>query len=60
MTIANLPSIVGATLTACGMLLVLVQFFFRPSSSNQNIYGALVTMIIVGAVLVGAGSFVRP
>jgi hypothetical protein len=55
MTIANLPSIMGAALIAAGMVLVLVQFFFRPS--NQNIYGALVTMIIVGAILLGVGSF---
>ena len=59
MTIADLPSIVGAVLVAVGMLLVIVQSFFRPSSNNQNIYGALVTMIIVGAFLLGVGSFVR-
>ena len=57
MTIANLPSIMGAVLIAGGMFLVLVQFFFRSSPNNQNIYGALVTMIIVGAVLLGVGSF---
>jgi high-affinity Fe2+/Pb2+ permease len=59
MTIANLPSIMGAVLIAGGVFLVLVQFFFRPSPNNQNIYGALVTMVIVGAVLLGIGSFVR-
>jgi len=59
MTIANLPSIMGAALIAGGMFLVLVQFFFRLSPNNQNIYGALVTMVIVGAVLLGIGSFVR-
>jgi hypothetical protein len=59
MTIADLPSIMGAVLIAGGMFMVLVQFFFRPSSNNQFIYGALVTMIIVGAVLLGVGSLVR-
>jgi hypothetical protein len=59
MTIANLPSIMGAVLVAGGMFLVLVQFFFRPSSNNQNTYGALLTMIIVGAMLLGVGSFVH-
>jgi len=59
MTIADLPSIMGAVLIAAGMFLVLVQFFFRPSSNNQIIYGALVTMIIVGAVLLGVGSVVH-
>ncbi len=59
MTIADLPSIMGAVLIAGSMLLVLVQFFFRPSSTNQNVYGALVTVIIVGTVLLGVGSFVH-
>jgi hypothetical protein len=59
MTIANLPSIMGTALIAAGMFLVLMQFFFRPSPNNQNIYGALVTMIIVGATLLGVGSFVH-
>jgi hypothetical protein len=59
MTIANLPSLMGAVLIAGSMSLVLVQFFFRPSSSDQNVYGALVTMIIIGAILVGVGHFVR-
>jgi hypothetical protein len=59
MTIANLPSIMGAVLVAGGMFLVLVQFFFRPPSNNQNVYGALLTMIIVGAILLGVGSFVH-
>lgn len=58
MTIANLPSIMGAVLIAVGMFLVVVQFFFRPSPNNPNIYRALVTMIIVGGVLLGVGSFV--
>jgi hypothetical protein len=58
MMIANLPSIMGAVLVAGGMFLVLVQFFFRQSSQSQNIYGALVTVIIVGATLLGVGSFV--
>ena len=57
MTIADLPSIMGAVLIVGGMVLVLVQYFFRPRD-NQTIYGALVTMIIVGAVLLGVGSFV--
>jgi hypothetical protein len=59
MTIVNLPSIMGAGLIAGGLFLVLVQFFLRPSSNNQNAYGALVTMIIVGAVLLGVGDFVH-
>ncbi|HKD22621.1 MAG TPA: hypothetical protein VKB71_11445 [Rhizomicrobium sp.] len=59
MMIADLPSIMGALLAAAGLFLVLVQFFFRPSSNNQNVYGALVTVIIVGAMLLGVGSFVR-
>ena len=60
MTIANLPSIMGAGLIAGqGMLLVLVQFFFRPRTDNGNIYGALVTIIIVGAVVLSVGSFVH-
>jgi len=57
MSIANLPSIMGAVLIAVCMLLVLVQYFFRPSSNNQDIYAVLVTMVIVGAVLLGVGSF---
>jgi hypothetical protein len=56
MTNANLASIMGAVLIACGMILVLVQFF-RPPANNQNTYGALVTIIIVGAVLLGVGAF---
>jgi hypothetical protein len=59
MTLVNLPSIAGAVLVACGMFLVLVQFFFRPPTNDQNIYGGLVTIIIVGAILLGTGSFVR-
>lgn len=59
MTLANLPSIMGAVLIAGGMFLVFVQFFFRPSPNNQNNYGALVTMIIVGAVLLGVGYLVH-
>ena len=59
MTIANLPSIMGAGLIAGGMLLVLVQFFFRPRTDNGNIYGALVTIIIAGAVVLSVGSFVH-
>ena len=59
MTIANLPSIMGAVLIVGGIFLVLVQFFFRRSSSNQTVYGALVTMIIIGAVLLGVGAFVH-
>ena len=59
MTIVNLPSIMGAGLIAGGMLLVLVQFFFRPRTDNGNVYGALVTIIIVGAVVLGVGSFVH-
>jgi hypothetical protein len=38
---------------------VLVQYFFRPSPNAQYIYSALVTMIIVGAVLLGVGAFVH-
>ena len=57
MTIANLPAIMGAGLIAGGMLLVLVQFFFRPQTNNGNVYGALVTIVIVGAVILGVGSF---
>ena len=57
MSIANLPSIMGAVLITVGILLVLVQYFFRPSSNNQDIYAVLVTMVIVGAVLLGVGSF---
>ena len=59
MTIADLPTIIGAILIASGMLLVLVQFFFRPSTDNQDIYGVLLTIIIVGGMLVGVGSFVH-
>jgi len=59
MSIANLPSIMGAVLIAVGMLLVLVQYFFRPSSNNQDIYAVLVTIVIAGAVLLGVGSFVH-
>jgi len=59
MTISNLPSIMGAVLVAGGMLLVLVQYFLRPAENNQNIYGALLTVIIVGAMLLGVGSFVQ-
>jgi vacuolar-type H+-ATPase subunit I/STV1 len=59
MMIANLSSIMGAGLIACGMILVLVQYFSRPPTSNQNIYGVLVTIIIVGAFLLGVGSFVH-
>lgn len=59
MTIANLPSIAGAVLIGCGMSLVLVQFFFRPPTDNQNIYGVMATIIIVGALLLGVGSFVH-
>ncbi|HEV8467320.1 MAG TPA: hypothetical protein VGQ63_20215 [Pseudolabrys sp.] len=59
MTIANLPSIMGAILIAGGMFMVLVQYFFRPSPNAQYIYSALVTMIIVGAVLLGVGAFVH-
>lgn len=59
MTIANLPSIVGTLLIVGGMFLVLVQFFFRPSSNDQIVYGSFVTMIIVGAVYLGVGSFVH-
>ena len=59
MTIADLPMVMGAVLIAAGVLMVVVQFFLRPSSSNPNIYGALVTMIIVGAVLLGVGAFLH-
>lgn len=59
MTIADLPSISGAVLVAVGLLLVLFQYFFRPSTANQNVYGALVTLVIVGAVLLGVGPFVN-
>jgi hypothetical protein len=50
MTIADLPSIMGAVLVVSGLFMVLVQFFFRPPTENQTIYGALVTTIIVGAL----------
>ena len=60
MTIANLPSIMGVVLVVVGLLLVLVQYFFPPRTSNQNIYGALVTIIIVGALLLAIGSFLHP
>ena len=59
MTIADLPSIIGAALIACGMSLVLVQYFFRPPTNNENIYAILVTIVIVGALLLGVGSFVH-
>jgi hypothetical protein len=59
MTIADLPSIMGAVLIACGLLLVCVQFFFRPPTNSEVIYGALVTIIIVGALLLGVGFFVH-
>ena len=58
MTIANLPSIMGAVLIGIGLLLVLVQFFFRPSANSQPVFAGLVTIVIVGALLVGVGSFV--
>ena len=57
MAIADLPSIMGAVLIVCGMALVLVQYFFRPP--DNDIYGGLVAIIIVGAVLLGVGSFVH-
>ncbi len=59
MSIANLPSIMGAALIAYGMFLVLVQFFFRQPTNDQNVYAGLVTIIIVGALLLGVGSFVH-
>jgi hypothetical protein len=59
MTISDLPSIVGTVLAGVGLLLVLVQYFFRPPTANQTVYGALVTVIIVGAVLLGVGSFTQ-
>ena len=58
-TIADLPSTPGAVLIVAGMLLVLVQYFFRPPTNNPAIYGVLVTIIIVGAALLGVGSVVH-
>ncbi len=65
MTIANLPLIMGAILLAVGIFLVLMQFFFRPPSNTQvqsaeaqwKATTAYVTMIIVGALLLGAAAF---
>jgi hypothetical protein len=67
MTIANLPSIMGAILIALGMVLVLVQFMFRPASNAQGQSAeaqwrattAYVTVIIVGALLLGAAAFAQ-
>ena len=65
MTITDLPLIMGAILIAVGMFLVLMQFIFRPPSNGQGqgaeaqwkATTAYVTMIIVGALLLGAAAF---
>lgn len=59
MTIADLPSIMGAALVICGMSLVLVQYFFRQPANNPPVFAGFVTIVIVGAMLLGVGSFVH-